>query len=73
MSDDYEEPSHEPGEMNDAEWDEYRVYLEERQERIKLDRKDYVALFIASLETIFLPLVILIIVFLAFGLLFLLI
>ncbi|MGY5856040.1 MAG: hypothetical protein RTS72_05520 [Candidatus Thorarchaeota archaeon] len=71
MNDYNEEQSGE--ETDDALWDEYRVYRDEKQEHIKLDRKDYVALFIAALETIFLPLIILIIVLFAFGLLFLLV
>ena len=69
MSDYYEEPSHENGDEDDPEWDEYRVYFEEKQETVKLQGKDYIALFIASLQTIFLPLIILMIVFAVIGLL----
>ena len=63
MSDFHEEQSREREEMDGPEWDEYRAYMEETQVRLKLDRKDYIALFIASLETIFLPLIIMMIVF----------
>ncbi len=69
MSDYNEESSRERKEMDDPEWDEYRAYLEETQRSAKLDRKDYVALFIASLQTIFLPLIIMMIVFVAVALL----
>ncbi|MHA3962917.1 MAG: hypothetical protein AM325_005180 [Candidatus Thorarchaeota archaeon SMTZ1-45] len=67
MSDYYEEPSHENEEMDEPEWDEYRAYVDVTQEQVKLDRKDYVALFIASLQTIFLPFIIMMIVFFAIG------
>ena len=69
MSDYNEESSRERKEMDDPEWDEYRAYLEETQRSAKLDRKDYVALFIASLQTIFLPLIIMMAVFVAVALL----
>ena len=65
MSDNYEGPSRE--EKDDPEWAEYRTYLEERQESTNLDGKDYLALFIASLQTIFLPLVIMMVVFVAIA------
>lgn len=67
MSDYYEDPSFENEEMDEPEWDEYRAYLEVSQEQVKLDGKDYVALFIASLQTIFLPLLIMMIVIVAIG------
>ena len=67
MSDYYEESSRE--EKDDPEWDEYRAYLEETQESTKLDGKDYIALFIAALQTVFLPLIIMMIVFFAIGML----
>jgi hypothetical protein len=73
MSDYNEESSHERERKEDPDWDEYRVYLEETQERTKLDGKDYIALFIASLETIFLPFIIMILVFVAIGVLLFLI
>ncbi len=69
MSDFHEEQSREREEMDDPEWDEYRAYMEETQVRVKLDGKDYIALFIASLETIFLPLIIMMIVFFAISVL----
>lgn len=69
MSDNNEELSREREEMDGPEWDEYRAYLEEKQEGAKLDRKDYIALFIASLQTIFLPFIILMLVFVVMGLL----
>lgn len=65
MSDFNEESSRE--EMDDPEWDEYRAYLEETQGSVKLDGKDYIALFIAALETIFLPLIIMMLVFFAIA------
>ena len=40
---------------------------QEEQALRPLDGKDYVALFIASLQTIFLPLIVLVIVLLAFN------
>ena len=67
MSEYNEEPSRE--EKDDPEWDEYRTYLEETQESTKLDGKDYLALFVASLQTIFLPLIIMMIVFVAIAML----
>ena len=54
-------------EEEDPQWDDYQVYLEEKQETVKLEGKDYIALFVASLQTIFLPLIIMIIVFFAIG------
>ncbi len=69
MSDYNEESSRERKEMDDPEWDEYQAYVEETQRSAKLDRKDYVALFIASLQTIFLPLIIMMLVFVAMALL----
>lgn len=69
MDDEYKDSPPTDDETKDPEWDEYRAYLEEHQESVKLDGKDYIALCIASLETIFLPLVIMILVFIAFGIL----
>jgi hypothetical protein len=68
MSDYYEERRREREEADDPQWDEYQVYLEEKQETINLEGRDYLALFVASLQTIFLPLIIMIIVFFAIGL-----
>lgn len=56
----YEEP----------EWTEYRAHLEDEEEQANLQAKDYLALFIAALETIFLPLILMMIVFFAFGVIF---
>jgi hypothetical protein len=58
------EPSYE-GRDPDYDWREYGDH-ESRVEH--LEGKDYLALFIASLQTIFLPLVILAVVLLAIGL-----
>ena len=69
MSDYYEDPSREREEKDDPEWDEYRAYLAETQESTKLDAKDYIALFVASLQTVFLPLIIMMIVFFVIGML----
>ncbi|MFX1560827.1 MAG: hypothetical protein ACFFBL_09580 [Promethearchaeota archaeon] len=68
MSDYYDDPSHQNEEIDEPEWDEYRAYFEMPQRQVKLEGKDYIALFIASLETIFLPFIIMIIVFFAIGL-----
>lgn len=67
MSDFHEEQLRE--DMDDPEWDEYRAYVEQTQVKVKLDVKDYIALFIASLETIFLPLIIMMLVFFAISVL----
>jgi hypothetical protein len=67
MIDHYEERSTENEEMDEPEWDEYREYLEVTDEQVKLEGKDYIALFIASLQTIFLPIIIMMIVFFAIG------
>ncbi|MGD9396483.1 MAG: hypothetical protein PVJ05_08660 [Candidatus Thorarchaeota archaeon] len=64
MSTDFEEERTYP-EEEEIDWLEY-AQAEEQAVR-PLDGKDYVALFIASLQTIFLPLIILIIVLLAFN------
>ncbi len=72
MSDNYDNSgSDRDKELDDEKaWREYRVrYEDEKRKAIRLDRKDYVALFIASLETIFLPLIILMIVLVGFALL----
>ena len=61
---DYEEEQTETTE-EEVDWLEY-AQAEEQAIR-PLDGKDYVALFIASLQTIFLPLIILIIVLLGFN------
>ena len=52
-------------EQEDTDWEEHGRKLEEEQSLSPLDRTDYIALFIASLQTIFLPLVILIILLVA--------
>jgi len=53
----------------DVDWDEYAYRKTQREKPpIELDATDYVALFLASLQTIFLPLVILSIVLLGFAL-----
>ncbi len=47
------------GDDLDIDWTDY-AYLEEGKDRpVHLDMTDYAALFIASLQTIFLPLVVL--------------
>ena len=50
----------------EIDWMEYASQQEEQALR-PLDGKDYVAIFIASIQTIFLPLVILVIVLFAFN------
>lgn len=47
----------------DVPWDDIVYYEEQQGQTIHLDATDYVALFIAALQTIFLPCVILMIVF----------
>jgi hypothetical protein len=57
-------------EESEVDWKDY-VFQDDDTHPIRpLDATDYVALFIASLQTIFLPLIILIIVLLAFGFIF---
>lgn len=64
MSTDFEEERTYP-EEEEIDWLDY-AQAEEQAVR-PLDGKDYVALFIASLQTIFLPLIVLIIVLIAFN------
>ncbi|MHA2141988.1 MAG: hypothetical protein ACXADC_09150 [Candidatus Thorarchaeota archaeon] len=68
MSDYYEERQREGDKDDDPQWDEYQAYFEEQQETVRLEGRDYLALFVASLQTIFLPLIIMIIVFFVIGL-----
>jgi len=71
MSDNYEEQDPElEASYEEVDWTEYRSVAEEQERDASLEWRDYVALFIASLQTIFLPLIILAIVFFIFGLLF---
>lgn len=54
----------------EVDWDEY-VYLQEQERsQVSLDAKDLVALFVASLTTIFLPIVILMVLLLVIALAF---
>ncbi len=54
----------------EVDWDEY-VYLQEQERsQVSLDATDLVALFVASLTTIFLPIVILIVILVIIALLF---
>jgi hypothetical protein len=43
----------------EVDWSQYASEEQHKSAQVSLDAKDYLALFIASLETIFLPLVIL--------------
>ncbi len=43
---------------------------EEKKKPVKLEGKDYIAIFIASLETIFLPIVVMLLVMFAITILF---
>jgi hypothetical protein len=54
----------------EADWKDIAFQQESGTKPVHLDVKDYVALFIASLETIFLPLVILAIMLLVLGFVF---
>ena len=66
--DEEDEISLEP--RREVDWDEY-VYLQEQERsHVSLDANDYVALFVASLTTIFLPIVILMIILVAVALAF---
>jgi hypothetical protein len=66
MNTDFEENdnNNKLSEEKDIDWLDYASQREEEAHRT-LDRKDYIALFVASLQTIFLPLIVLIIVLLA--------
>ena len=50
----------------DVPWDDIVYYEEQEGQTIHLEATDYVALFIAALQTIFLPCVILMVLFGAF-------
>jgi hypothetical protein len=68
MNADYDDEEYD--DETDIDWKQY-LYQENETESIRpLDATDYVALFIASLQTIFLPIVILIIVLVSFALIF---
>jgi len=56
-------------EEEETEFD-WSVYGDHERETQSLDGRDYVAIFLASLQTIFLPLVILVLVMLGIGLFF---
>ncbi len=68
MSTDFEDnqDEHNQSKEKEIDWLEYAT-TEEDQALRPLEGKDYIALFIASLQTIFLPLIILIIVLIAFN------
>ncbi len=66
--DEEDEISLEP--RREVDWDEY-VYLQEQERsQVSLDAKDLVALFVAALTTIFLPIVILMVILVVIALLF---
>lgn len=64
-SDDDFQPQYE-----DPQWSDYRTHDEESDISISLDLKDYIALFIASLQTIFLPLILLLLVMVTISFIF---
>ncbi|RDE14495.1 MAG: hypothetical protein C4K47_03945 [Candidatus Thorarchaeota archaeon] len=67
------EPSPEDHTLSDdaeVDWKHYVYQQEDQTAPVHLDAKDYLALFIASLETIFLPLVILAVMLLVLGFIF---
>ncbi len=68
MNTEYEDNNEQPEEEKEIDWLDY-ASQEEGTALRPLDRKDYLALFIASIQTIFLPLMILIIVLVAISLL----
>ena len=47
----------------DVPWDDIVYYEEQQNQTIHLEGSDYVAIFIAALQTIFLPCIILMVVF----------
>jgi hypothetical protein len=55
---------------SEVDWKGYVYHEESEKEAVHLDGKDYVALFIASLETTFLPLVLLGLLLIVLGLIF---
>ena len=68
MSIDFEDDQEEPVQPEEEEIDWLQYAQREEQDALRpLDGKDYIALFIASCQTLFLPLVILVIVLLAFN------
>ncbi|MHA1906380.1 MAG: hypothetical protein ACW98Y_03720 [Candidatus Thorarchaeota archaeon] len=70
MSDNYDDNRSDGQKKFDDEkaWRDYRIRIEdEKRKAIRLEGSDYIALFIAALETIFLPLVILMIVLFGFA------
>ncbi len=67
MSTDFEDKEKEQIEPEEEEIDWLQYAQAEEQALRPLDRTDYIALFIASIQTIFLPLVVLVIVFLAIN------
>ncbi|MHA1948430.1 MAG: hypothetical protein ACXAAO_07005 [Candidatus Thorarchaeota archaeon] len=66
MNTELEDKDEQAEEEKDIDWLDY-ASQEEGTALRPLDRKDYLALFIASLQTIFLPLMILIIVLVAIN------
>ena len=66
MNIDFEETdeSNEQSKEQDVDWKDY-AFQQEEQPLLVLDRTDYIALFIASLQTILLPVVILVAVLVA--------
>lgn len=53
-----------------VDWKDYVFHEESEKEAVHLDATDYAALFVAALETVFLPLVILGVMLLVIGLIF---
>ena len=47
----------------DVPWDDIVYYEEQQDQTIRLEGSDYVAIFIAALQTIFLPCIVLMVVF----------
>ena len=54
----------------EVDWNEHVFHEERNTSEISLDLTDYAALFIASLQTIFLPLIILAIIMVSMGMFF---
>ncbi|MFW9975754.1 MAG: hypothetical protein ACFFDQ_10835 [Candidatus Thorarchaeota archaeon] len=68
MNTDFEDIEDEKAPDEDDEKIDWLKYAQVEEEALRpLDGKDYVALFIASVQTIFLPLIVLIFVLIAFN------
>ena len=58
-----ESPQRDENDNEDVPWDDIVYYEEQQDQTIHLEGSDYVAVFIAALQTIFLPCIILMVLF----------